>query len=125
MTTQNLRHTRSSLLVSKRVTIVQDVYADVIGAVAREYGYPVSKITCKRRTFEVVMARNMACYILHTTFKQRASQIAPFFFRDRTTILHAVNSFTQDIKQIPFLKEKYDYVMNRIEHLHSTIYALQ
>lgn len=125
MNTQNLRHSRSSLLLTKRVTIVQDIYADVIGAVAREYGFSVSKITCKRRTFEVVMARNMACYILHTTFKQRPSQIAPFFFRDRTTILHAVNSFTQDLKQIPFLKEKYDYVMNRIEHLHSTIYALQ
>lgn len=125
MITQNLRNTRASLLVTKRVTIVQDIYADVIGAVAREYGYPVSKITCKRRTFEVVMARNMACYILHTTFKQKASQIAPYFFRDRTTILHAVNRFPQDLKQIPFLKEKYDYVMNRIEHLHSTIYALK
>ena len=77
MTTQNLRHTRSSLLVTKKVTIVQDVYADVIGSVAREFGFPVSKITCKRRTFDVVMARNMACYILHTTFKQKASQIAP------------------------------------------------
>jgi chromosomal replication initiation ATPase DnaA len=125
MITQNLRNTRASLLTQKKVTIVEDIYADVISSVAREFGYPVSKITCKRRIFELVMARNMACYILHTTFKQKASQIAPFFHRDRTTILHAVNNFPKDIKQVPFIKEKYDYVMMRIEHLHSTIYALQ
>jgi len=125
MTTQNLRNTRASLLTQKKVTIVEDIYADVISSVAREFGYPVSKITCKRRIFEFVMARNMACYILHTTFKQKASQIAPYFYRDRTTILHALNNFPKDLKQIPFIKEKYDYVMMRIEHLHSTIYALQ
>jgi chromosomal replication initiation ATPase DnaA len=125
MTTQNLRNTRASLLTQKKVTIVQDIYADVIGSVAREFGYPVTKITSKRRLFELVMARNMACYILHTTFKQKASQIAPYFYRDRTTILHALNNFPKDLKQVPFIKEKYDYVMMRIEHLHSTIYALQ
>jgi chromosomal replication initiation ATPase DnaA len=125
MITQNLRNTRASLLTQKKVTIVEDIYADVISSVAREFGYPVSKITCKRRIFELVMARNMACYILHTTFKQKASQIAPYFYRDRTTILHALNNFPKDLKQVPFIKEKYDYVMMRIEHLHSTIYALQ
>jgi chromosomal replication initiation ATPase DnaA len=125
MITQNLRQTRASLLIERRVNIVEDVYRDVIGAVAKEFGFPVAKMTCKRRNFELVMARNMACYILHTTFKQKASQIAPYFFRDRTTILHAVNSFPKDLEQIPFLMEKYEYVMNLISHMHSKIYALK
>ena len=125
MITQSLRQTRASLLIQRRVNIVEDIYFDVISAVAKEFGIPVSKLTCKRRNFELVMARNMACYILHTTFKQKASQIAPYFFRDRTTILHAVNSFPKDLEQIPFLMEKYEYVMNLISHMHSKIYALK
>lgn len=125
MITQSLRQTRSSLLIERRVNIVEDIYFDVISAVAKEFGIPVSKLTCKRRNFELVMARNMACYILHTTFKQKASQIAPYFYRDRTTILHAVNSFPKDLEQIPFLMEKYELVVNLISHWHSKIYALK
>ena len=123
-TKHRLRPQRVSLLTERRVDIVVDIYNDVIGAVAREYGVPVAKMMSKRRNFELVMARNMACYILHTTFKQKASQIAPFFHRDRTTILHAVNNFPKDIEQVPFLKETYDYVMSRIVNTHS-VYALQ
>ena len=119
-----LRPQRVSLLTERRVEIVMDIYNDVIGAVAREYGVPMEKMMSKRRNFELVMARNMACYILHTTFKQKASQIAPYFHRDRTTILHAVNNFPKDIEQVPFLKETYDYVMSRIVNTHS-VYALQ
>lgn len=125
MITQNHRPPRVSLLTHKKVAVQVDIYNDVIGAVAREFGMPVSKMTCKRRNFELVMARNMACYILHLTFKQKASQIAPFFNRDRTTILHAVNNFPKDLKQVPFLMEKYELVLNRISWMHSTIYALQ
>ena len=125
MITQNHRVQRVSLLTERRVTIVQDIYNDVIGAVAREFNIPVAKMTCKRRNFDLVMARNMAAYILHTTFKQKASQIAPHFFRDRTTILHGVNSFKKDIKQVPFLQETYEIVMSRISHLHSKVYALK
>ena len=119
-----LRPQRVSLLTERRVEIVMDIDNDVVNAVAREYGVPVAKMMSKRRNFELVMARNMACYILHTTFKQKASQIAPYFHRDRTTILHAVNNFPKDIEQVPFLKETYDYVMSRIVNTHS-VYALQ
>ena len=119
-----LRPQRVSLLTERRVEIVMDIYNDVVNAVAKEYGVPVAKMMSKRRNFELVMARNMACYILHTTFKQKASQIGPFFFRDRTTILHAVNNFPKDIEQVPFLKETYDLVMSRIINTNS-VYALK
>lgn len=113
------RPQRGSLLTQRRVDILNEVYEDVIHSVAREYGVPVAKMLSKRRNFEYVMARNMACYILHTTFRQRASQIAPHFFRDRTTILHAVNNFPKDMNQLPYLKDTYEYVLNRLRNTHS------
>jgi chromosomal replication initiation ATPase DnaA len=123
MTTQKVRLPRISLLTHKRVNIEEEVYSDVIELVAKEFNTPASKILCKKRNFELVMARNMACYILHVVYKQKASQIAPYFKRDRTTILYAVNNFPNDLKQIPFLMERYESVLNTI-HNYSKIYAL-
>ena len=67
-----------------------------------------------KRNRELVLARNMSYYILHTAYQQKAAQIAPHFKRDRTTILHGIHTFVNDIEVIPFYMEKYDAVMDQL-----------
>jgi chromosomal replication initiation ATPase DnaA len=116
---------RGTLLAHKRLDLDTEIYKQVIEIVANEFGLPVSKMICRRRNFELVMARNMAFYILHTTYRQRASQIAPYFHRDRTTVLHAVNNFHRDINYIPFYFEKYESILKTLGRLPEAIYALR
>jgi len=124
MTTQKAnRVPRGSLLAHKRVDLDKKMYDYVIALVAKEFDIPVPRLICKRRHFELVMARNMAFYILHTTFRQRASQIAPHFKRDRTTILHAVNNFQKDLKYVPFYMERYESILDTLGE-QKQIYAL-
>jgi chromosomal replication initiation ATPase DnaA len=126
MNTQKVKRIpRGTLLAHKRLELDSEVYKQVIEIVANEFGLPVSKMICKRRNFELVMARNMAFYILHTTYRQRASQIGPYFHRDRTTVLHAVNNFSRDLRYIPFYMERYESILKTLGTLPETIYALQ
>jgi chromosomal replication initiation ATPase DnaA len=115
---------RGTLLAHRRVDLDKEMYQYVIELVAKEFDLPVSKMICKRRNFELVMARNMAFYILHTTYRQRASQIAPYFKRDRTTVLHAVNNFQKDIKYVPFYMERYESILQTLGE-EKQIYALR
>jgi chromosomal replication initiation ATPase DnaA len=115
---------RGTLLAHRRVDLDKEMYQYVIELVAKEFDLSVPKMICKRRNFELVMARNMAFYILHTTYRQRASQIAPYFKRDRTTVLHAVNNFQKDIKYVPFYMERYESILETLGEP-KNIYALQ
>ena len=115
---------RGTLLAHRRVDLDKEMYQYVIELVAKEFDLPVSKMICKRRNFELVMARNMAFYILHTTYRQRASQIAPYFKRDRTTVLHAVNNFQKDLEYVPFYMERYESVLQTLGE-EKQIYALR
>ncbi len=115
---------RGTLLAHKRLELDHEVYNQVIEIVANEFGLPVNKMICRRRNFELVLARNMAFYILHTTYRQRASQIAPYFKRDRTTVLHAVNNFQKDLEYVPFYMERYESVLQTLGE-EKQIYALR
>lgn len=122
---QKIRVPRHTLLAHKRLELDTEVYKQVIDIVANEFDMPVNKMICRRRNFELVMARNMAFYILHTTYRQKASQIAPYFHRDRTTVLHAVNNFHRDLKYIPFYFERYESIIKTLGKLPEEIYALR
>ncbi len=126
MNTQKVKRVpRGTLLAHKRVDLDEQIYHQVIEVVANEFNLPVSKMISKRKLFDMVMARNMAFYILHTTYRQRASQIAPYFLRDRTTVLHAVNNFPKDIKYIPFYYERYESVLKTLGKQPTEVYALK
>jgi chromosomal replication initiation ATPase DnaA len=125
MTTPKVKRVpRGTLLAHKRIDLDKEMYNYVINLVAKEFDLSVPKMICKRRNFELVMARNMAFYILHTTFRQRASQIAPYFKRDRTTVLHAVNNFQKDLKFVPFYMERYESILKTLDEP-KQIYAFQ
>lgn len=124
MTTVRTRPSREHLMKDRIINIEKSLVKQVIDKVAEVYELPVKKLISKDRYRECVLARNMGYYILHTAYKQKASQIAPHFKRDRTTILHGLNTFVNDIEVIPFYMEKYEKVMDCLFEPNN-IYALQ
>ena len=124
MITVRTRPSREHLMKDRIINIEKSLVKQVIDKVAEVYELPVKKLISKDRYRECVLARNMGYYILHTAYKQKASQIAPHFKRDRTTILHGLNTFVNDIEVIPFYMEKYEKVMDSLFEPNN-IYALQ
>jgi len=124
MTTVRNRPSREHLMTNKAIEIEKSLFKLVIDKVAETNEVSIKKLISKDRYRELVLARNMAYYILHTAYKQKASQIAPHFKRDRTTILHGLNTFVNDIEVIPFYMEKYEKVMDSLFEPYQ-IYALQ
>ena len=124
MTTVKNRPSREHLMTNKAIEIEKSLFKMVIEKSAEVFEVPIKKVISKDRYRELVLARNMAYYILHTAYKQKASQIAPHFKRDRTTILHGLNTFVNDIEVIPFYMEKYEKVMDSLFEPYQ-IYALQ
>lgn len=122
MTTVRTRPTRESLLNNRVTKIDTKIFNNVIELVSKAFEVDIKKMAHKSRYRELVLARNMCYYILHTSYFQKASQIAPYFKRDRTTVLHGLNTFVNDIEVIPFYMEKYESVMDSIE-LPNNIYA--
>lgn len=124
MTTVKNRPSREHLMTNKPIEIEKSLYKQVIENVASQFELSVKKVISKDRYRDQVLARNMAYYILHTAYKQKASQIAPYFKRDRTTVLHGLNTFVNDIEVIPFYMEKYEKVMDTLFEPYQ-IYSLQ
>ena len=124
MTTVRNRPSREHLMTNKAIEIEKSLFKMVIEKSAEVFEVPVKKVVSKDRYRELVLTRNMAYYILHTAYKQKAAQIAPHFKRDRTTVLHGLNTFVNDIEVIPFYMEKYEKVMDSLFEPYQ-IYALQ
>ena len=115
MTTAKFRTPRQNLLKRKDFFVDQTIVDNVINNVAKVCDIKVESITKKGRNREQVLARNMCFYILHVHYKQKSAQIAPYFNRDRTTVLHGVNTFVNDVEVIPFYMEKYTEVRSKIK----------
>ena len=115
MTTARFRTPRQNLLKRKTLFVDQTIVDNVIKKVAKICDIKPESITKKGRNREQVLARNMCFYILHVHYKQKSAQIAPYFNRDRTTVLHGVNTFVNDVEVIPFYMEKYTEVRSKIK----------
>lgn len=114
MTTAKFRMTRKSLLKRKEYSIDQKAVDNIINKVAAVCELPIQNITKKGRYRNDVLARNMCYYILHVHYKQKSAQIATYFNRDRTTVLHGINTFCNDIEVVPYYMEKYQEVRSKI-----------
>ena len=124
MTTMRTRPSREHLMNNKLIDVEKSLINHVIDKVSATFDIPVKKLLSKDRYRDCVLARNMGYYIIHTAYHQRASQIAPHFNRDRTTILHGLNTFLNDIEVIPFYMERYEQAMDTLFESNN-IYALQ
>ena len=115
MTTAKFRMTRKSLLIPKNYEVDNVIVENVINNAAKVFNIRPIMITNKGRYRENVLARNMCFYILHVHYKQKSAQIAPYFKRDRTTVLHGINTFANDVEVVPYYMEKYLQVRKKIK----------
>ena len=107
MITAKFRTPRLNLLKRKTYFVDQEIVNKVIKSVANVCQVDEKLITKKGRYRPQVLARNMCFYILHVHYKQKSAQIAPYFNRDRTTVLHGVNTFVNDLEVVPYYMEQY------------------
>ena len=115
MTIAKFRMTRKSLLRPKNYEVDKAIVDNVINHAANVFKIRPIMITNKGRYRENVLARNMCFYILHVHYKQKSAQIAPYFKRDRTTVLHGINTFANDVEVVPYYMEKYQAVRKKIK----------
>ena len=114
MTTAKFRMTRRSLLKKRVYHVDNDIVENIKIKVANICNIPVKNLTKKNRYREDVLARNMCFYILHVYYKQKSAQIAPYFNRDRTTVLYGINTCLNDLAVIPYYMEKLQEVRSSI-----------
>jgi chromosomal replication initiation ATPase DnaA len=115
MTTAKFRMTRKSLLRPKNYEVDNVIVENVINNAAKVFNIKPIMVTNKGRYRDNVLARNMCFYILHVHYKQKSAQIAPYFKRDRTTVLHGINTFANDVEVVPYYMEKYQEVRKNIK----------
>lgn len=115
MITAKFRTPRQSLLKKRIHHVDNEIVSNLISKVAKACEIDEKLITKKGRYREQVLARNMCFYILHVHYKQKSAQIAPYFNRDRTTVLHGINTFVNDVEVVPFYMEKYAEVRSKIK----------
>lgn len=115
MTIAKFRMTRKSLLKPKNYEVDKAIVDNIINHAANVFKIRPIMITNKGRYRENVLARNMCFYILHVHYKQKSAQIAPYFNRDRTTVLHGINTFANDVEVVPYYMEKYQEVRKKIK----------
>lgn len=115
MTIAKFRMTRKSLLRPKNYEVDNVIVENIINNTAKVFNIRPIMITNKGRHRENVLARNMCFYILHVHYKQKSAQIAPYFKRDRTTVLHGINTFANDVEVVPYYMEKYLEVRKKIK----------
>ena len=115
MTIAKFRMTRKSLLKPKNYEVDNVIVENIINNAAKVFKIRPIMITNKGRYRDNVLARNMCFYILHVHYKQKSAQIAPYFKRDRTTVLHGINTFANDVEVVPYYMEKYMEVRKKIK----------
>ena len=115
MTIAKFRMTRKSLLRPKNYEVDNLIVENVINNAAKVFNIRPIMITNKGRYRDNVLARNMCFYILHVHYRQKSAQIAPYFKRDRTTVLHGINTFANDVEVVPYYMEKYLEVRKKIK----------
>lgn len=117
MTIAKFRTPREQLLDRKPKLVDTSTinYNELINAVKEVFELNNQSLIKKCRERELVLARNMCYFILHMNYKLRASQIAPLFKRDRTTILYGINTFVNDVEVVPYYMEKYEKVKSKIK----------
>ena len=115
MTTAKYRTPRQNLFKRKIHNVDQDIVNNIVKQISIVTNLPEKVITKKGRYRPQVLARNMCFYILHVHYKQKAAQIAPYFNKDRTTVLHGINTFVNDIEVVPYYMEQYEKVISKIK----------
>lgn len=92
-----------------------DQYADVIGIVADFYGISVDDITGNKRLSKIVLARQIAMYILKTKFGLAYKKIGGLFGnRDHSTVISSVEKIENELAVNNDLKLAVDTIVKKV-----------
>lgn len=92
-----------------------DHYTDMIGIVADFYGISVEDITGNKRLSKIVLARQIAMYILKTKFGLAYKKIGGFFGnRDHSTVISSVEKIEGELTVNNDLKLAIDTILKKI-----------
>jgi hypothetical protein len=62
---------------------------DILDVVSAHYGLSIVNLKSRRRTNELLEPRHVACYLAAKMTTQSTQDIADYFLRDRTTMMHS------------------------------------
>ena len=116
----NLESTKEALAAiissgAKTRYSTNDTYNDVIGIVADFYSINVDDVTGTKRNGKIVLARQIAMYILKSKYGLAYKKIGTFFGgKDHTTVMSSVEKIENEIKVNPDLKLAIDTISKKI-----------
>ena len=92
-----------------------DYYTEMIGIVADFYGITVEDITGTKRQGKIVLARQIAMYILKTKYGLAYKKIGGFFGnRDHSTVISSVEKIENEVKNNGDIKLAIDTIIKKI-----------
>ena len=92
-----------------------DYYTEMIGVVADFYSITIDDITGTKRQSKIVLARQIAMYILKTKYGLAYKKIGSFFGgKDHSTVMSSVEKIENEIKQNPDLKLAVDTIIKKL-----------
>ena len=92
-----------------------DSYADLIGVVADFYSISIDDITGSKRQGKIVLARQIAMYILKTKYGLAYKKIGGFFGnRDHSTVMSSVEKIENEMKNNGDIKLAIDSIIKKI-----------
>ena len=116
----NLDNTKEALAAlitthNKTKPTNNDYYTDIIGIVADFYNIKVDDIVGSKRNNNIVLARQIAMYILKTKFGLAYKKIGLFFGgRDHSTVISSVEKIENEIKNNGDVKLAVDAIIKKI-----------
>lgn len=92
-----------------------DYYTEMIGVVADFYGISIDDITGTKRQGKIVLARQIAMYILKIKYGLAYKKIGGFFGgRDHSTVISSVEKIENEIKSNSDLKLAIDTIIKKL-----------
>jgi chromosomal replication initiator protein len=84
--------------------------------VGREFGFASHELKTKRRNKNIVLARQVAMYIIRDLTELSLPEIGEIFNgRDHTTVLHAYNKIKDGVVANPELQNKIQRIIKSIQ----------
>ncbi len=113
---------KSAINIAMAQNAIKDIMTDsrpvsvivnrIISETARTYGVPQEDIVSKKKDAKTAKARHVAIYIVRENTDLTQKEISSFFGgRDRTTILHSIESMTAEVERDPSLKKTIDAII--------------
>ena len=88
----------------------------IISEVSRTYDVSENDILSKRKTADLVQARQIAMYIARETTELPYKSIGEAFGKDHTTVLYTVNKIEKMLKERPYEKEIIDDIIKNLKN---------